>query len=200
MKRLRFAFGFSIVVLGLAPFANAAPACSLRSKTPANARVFAKASGQSDWLEYHSLSALPDLSLDGGMSAQFLQQKKRTPSVTVIQPGENFWLYTRYCFDDQGQLATLSFELRTLLGWGLRSGGSAGAGSLSSSPAEFFDMRTGKTISRPAGVSSAPTNVRPTIYMRVSELPFAPLLFGAPENPHPTKQRAPSRRTALASR
>jgi len=154
--------------------------------------------GHSDWQEYHSLSDLPDLSLDSGVSAQFLQHKKGSPSVTIIQPGEDFWLYTRYCFDEEGQLAAMSFELRTSLGWGLRREGTAGGSSFSASPAEFFDTKTGKTVSRPMGVGSVPNGIRPQVYMKLGELPFAPLLSGAPGNVHP-KRPGPARRTALAS-
>lgn len=76
MKSIRLplallAFVLSVLAIGFSPIAIAAPVCSLKVKAPTKARTFAKTSNQSDWQEYQSLDAIPELSPADGMSAQF---------------------------------------------------------------------------------------------------------------------------------
>jgi hypothetical protein len=165
--------------LGLAHFAMAAPACNVKVKIPAKARIFARVNGQGEWREYQTMSDVPQLDLDSGMSAQFWQPKKHSPSVYVVEPGEDFWVYTRYCFSGDGKLENVSFEIRTPLGWGHRSAGSVTGTAFQPSSSQFFSTRSGKTIAKPNGVGDIPRDVKPTLYLKVSELPFAGLLSPA---------------------
>jgi hypothetical protein len=176
MKPKKFPLALCFLFLGFSCVATAAPVCSVKDKLPASARVFAKTNGDSTWSEYRSLAEVPQVVLDSGMTAQFVQHKKSNPSVTMVAPGEDFWLYTRYCYDDAGQLAGLSFELRTSLGWGYRTDGEVAGGTFAASSQEFFRTKDGKAIEKPVGVSGAPSNLKPTLYASVGDLPFAPLL------------------------
>jgi hypothetical protein len=179
MKPEQFALVLSVVVLGCAPVAIAAPACGVQVKIPAKARIFAKTNDQAGWREYRSIADVPQLDLDNGMSARFWQPRKGSPSVYLVEPGEDFWVYTRYCFSSDGKLQDVSFEIRTPLGWGHRSEGSISGTAFQPISSEFFSTRNGKPISKPAGVSDVPRNIKPTLYFKVSELPFAGLLSPA---------------------
>ena len=176
MKTKRIPLAVSVLVIGLAPMAIAASTCNVKDKVPAAARIFANTSGHGAWHEYRSVDEIPQLALDSGITAQVLQRKKSIPSVTVVEPGEDFWLYTRYCYNDDGQLDGVTLELRTSLGWGHRVEGTVSGDEFYASKSEFFSTKNGKPISKPFGVADAPAGLKPTLYMNVSELPFASLL------------------------
>jgi hypothetical protein len=158
------------------PIAMAAPGCSVHAKMAAAGRVFARANEHSSWQEYQSMQDVPELNLNGGLAAQFVQHKKESPSVRIVKPGQNYWTFTSYCYGNDGQLAGVSFEARTELGWGYRMEGTAFLGGFSDNTHEFFRTKDGKPIARPAGVSEAPAGLQPTLYLTVEQLPFAALL------------------------
>jgi len=143
---------------------------------PAGSRTFAKISNQSDWQEYQSLDAVPELSSASGMSAQFLRPRHGTQSVSLVEPGQDFEIETKYCFDEVGELESLSFEIRTALGWGHRVEGTVTGGVFNQSSSEFFRLQDGKTISQPDWVGGVPRALEPQLYSSVSKLPFAGLL------------------------
>jgi hypothetical protein len=181
MKTIRFsivllALVLSVVTIGYSPVAIAAPACSLKVQMPANARTFAQTDHQSDWQEYQSLYSVPALSPASGVSAQFWQHKRGTPLVTMVEPGQDFQIETKYCFDEAGQLKTVGFEIRTALGWGYRAEGTATGGVFNASSSQFFRLKDGKTTRQPDFVEGVPPALKPKLYLRVSELPFAGLL------------------------
>lgn len=181
MKLIRFsivplAVVLSIVTIGNSPIAAAAPACSLKIQMPANSRTFAKTNNQSDWQEYRSFESVPALRPGGGMSGQFWQHKHRTPSATMVEPGQDFQIETKYCFDEAGQLEAVGFEIRTALGWGYRAQGTATGGVFNVSSAQFFRLKDGKTTPQPDFVGGVPEALKPKLYLSVSELPFAGLL------------------------
>lgn len=122
------------------------------------------------------MQEVPELNLNGGLAAQFVQHRKDSPSVTIVKPGDHYWTYTRYCYGRDGQLGGVSFEARTELGWGYRMEGTAFLGGFSDNTHEFFRTKDGKPIARPAGVSEAPAGLQPTLYLTVEQLPFASLL------------------------
>jgi hypothetical protein len=165
----------------------AAPACNARTKAPANTRTFAKTSELNGWQEYRNGEGVPELGLDGGMSAQFWQDKSKSRTVYVVQPGQDYWTYTRYCFSADGGLEDVDFEIRTPLGWGSRAEGSVSGDRFEASKLEFFNLKSGKTIARPEGVGDTPAALRPMLYLRVNDLPFAPMLTTATK-PHRPKR------------
>ncbi|MFZ1937786.1 MAG: hypothetical protein WBA18_22390 [Terracidiphilus sp.] len=176
MELKKFPLPLCVFALGLSPVAMKAATCSVKDKVPSSARVFAKADDQSEWREYSNAGQQPDVQLDSGMSAQVVQHKKEIPSVTIVKPGESYWTYTRYCFADDGHLEGVSFEVRTQLGWGYRVDGTASGGGFGANSHEYFRTKDGKTIEKPEGVADAPTGLAPTMYLSVSQLPFAGLL------------------------
>src|ERR1700733_3516264 len=141
MKTKRIPLAVSLLVIGLAPMAVAASTCNVKDKVPATARIFARTSGYGAWHEYRSLDQIPQLKLDSGTTAQVLQRKKGIPSVTIVEPGEDFWLYTRYCYDDEGQLDGVTIELRTSLGWGHRVEGTVSGNEFNAVRSEFFSTK-----------------------------------------------------------
>lgn len=185
------------MVISLAQVAMAAPACNVRSKIPDAARTFAKTSDQNVWQEYRSQDVVPDLALDSGMSARFWEEKNKTRSVYFVEPGEDTWTYTRYCFNKEGALESVNFEVRTSLGWGLRAEGSASNKGFDPNTVEFISLKNGKVIPKPAGVTKVPVELKPTVYLNVSELPFASLL-AAPTKDAPKSKSAP-KLSAMAS-
>ncbi|MEI9968317.1 MAG: hypothetical protein WDM87_06710 [Terracidiphilus sp.] len=143
---------------------------------PAGARTFAKINNQSDWQEYQSLDAVPELSLASGMSAQFWRPRHGTQSVTLAEPGQDFEIETKYCFDEVGELESVTFEIRTALGWGHRVDGTVRDGVFKESSSEFFRLKDSKTISQPDWVGGVPRALEPKLYSSVSKLPFAGLM------------------------
>ena len=165
-----------LVTIGFSASAFAAPACSLKVRMPAGARTFAKVNNQSDWQEYRSVDAVPELSFAGGMSAQVWHPKYGKQSVTLVEPGQDFEIETKYCFDEGGELESVSFEIRTALGWGHRVEGTVKGGVFTESSSEFFRLKDGKTISQPDWVGEVPQALEPKLYSSVSKLPFAGLV------------------------
>jgi hypothetical protein len=165
-----------LVTIGTSAIVFAAPACSLKVGMPARARTFAKVNDQSDWQEYRSLDAVPELSFASGKSAQFWRPKHGTQSVTLVEPGQDFEIETKYCFDEVGELESVSFEIRTALGWGHRVEGTVKGGVFSQSSSEFFRLRDGKTTPQPDFVGGVPQALEPKLYSSVNKLPFAVLL------------------------
>lgn len=193
MKTKRFPLALAVFSLGLSPVAIFSATCSVKDKVPSSARMFAKVDDQSAWREYPNAAQMPEVRLDSGLSAQVVQRKKEIPSVTIVTPGESYWTYTRYCYGEGGQLAGVSFEIRTELGWGYRVDGAASGSGFSANSHEFFSTKNEKPIERPLGVADAPAGLEPHLYMTVSELPFAGLL-----KPATTKTNArPGRHVAL---
>jgi hypothetical protein len=184
MKTKAFALALFLLALGFPHAGKAAPACSVKDKVPSSARIFAKAGDDGAWREYPTPGPAPDVGLDSGMTAQFVQHKKESPSVTMVKPGEQYWSYTKYCYGDKGELAGVSLEIRTQLGWGYRVEGTASASGFSASSHEYFSTKNGKTIEKPYGVADAPAGLTPTLYMKVGDLPFAPLLKTAATKTH----------------
>ena len=176
LRKAILALVLSVLAIGFSPIAIAAPVCSLKVKAPAYARTFAKTNNRSDWQEYQSLDAVPELSLANGMSAQFWQHKHGTPSVTIVEPGQGFQIDTRYCFDEAGQLESVSFEIRTALGWGHREEGTVIGGVFNESSSKFFWLKDGETTPQPDWVGGVPRSLQPKLYLSMSELPFAGLL------------------------
>jgi hypothetical protein len=165
-----------LVTIGSSAIAFAAPACSLKVRMPAGARTFAKISNQSNWQEYQSLDAVPELSLASGMSAQFWRPRHGTQSATLVEPGQDFEIETKYCFDEVGELESVSFEIRTALGWGHRVEGTVRGGVFNESSSEFFRLKDGKTTPQPDFVGGIPQALEPKLYSSVGKLPFAGLL------------------------
>ena len=172
----RFALVLSAVVVCAVPIHVTAQECTLQVKAPSTARTFARTTGQSQWKEFRNIGDVPALELDHGMTAQFWEGQDSPRSVTTFEPGQDFSRSARYCFNGGGVLEGMSFEIRTELGWGFRAEGVVLKQGFAARTQEFFDLDTGRPIAKPGGVGTVPIALKPTLYLKVSELPFASLL------------------------
>ncbi len=94
----------------------------------------------------------------------------------MVEPGEDFWIYTRYCFDKGGQLERVGLEVRTAWGWGYRLEGPVMKGVLLANSSGFFSIANDKPISKPASADDIPDALKPRLYLTMNKLPFARLL------------------------
>ena len=170
-------FGFSVILFtGQVVHAG----CNVQAPAPAEARTFAVLNTQGHWKEYKNIEAVPEIDTNGGESAQFWREKDGGSSVYTVDPGEDFWTYTRYCFDSTGQLSQVGFEVRTAWGWGYSLEGPVVEAVFLPKSTRFFSTENGKPIPRPDGASDVPNALRPVLYLRLTKLPFAQLLSGSP--------------------
>ena len=189
MKSARLTLLFVSSVISLARVAAAVTACDVNATVPERARVFANPSETERWQEYRSTQDIPDSDSDGGLSAQFWKDETGAPSAYFVESGEDFWIYTRYCFTQSGRLERIGFEVRTAWGWGYRLRGSVVGSSLRRDSSEFFDTKDEKPIPKPAGVADIPDALKPELYLTTGRLPFASLLE---RDPNLEQKKAPS--------
>ncbi len=156
--------------------AFAAPPCDVNADVLQDTRTFAKTDNQTPWREFRSIQDLPDLSTDGGASAQYWREKDGSPSAFVDESNEDFSIHTRYCFNNAGQLQSVGLQVRTAWGWGYRQAASVVRGQLQVDSSEFFSTTNGKPIPRPDGADDIPAALKPVLYLTTSKLPFAALL------------------------
>jgi hypothetical protein len=140
-------------------------------------RVFADPDGKGDWKEYRTLQEVPQLANDSGEYAGLIAGNDGQVLIITQFPGEDFTAYTDYCFDKEGQVVQVRFELRTAWGWGYRNEGTIVKGNLSPRTSEFFDTKTENPIPKPGeDGDEILASVKPHIYLRKSQLPFSKLL------------------------
>jgi hypothetical protein len=180
MNAARTSLALAVLTIGFSPTAVAAPACSANVTVPATARIFAKVSDESAWIEYGRFEQVPELKLESGMYALYWKPSKKSHSVYIVEPAVGFYLQTRYCFDGNGQLEGVDFEIGTNLGWGHRVEGSVASGKFDAGKGEFFRTMDGKAIKKPFEQGKIPHALKPTLYLTMNDLPFASLL-GIPQ-------------------
>jgi hypothetical protein len=156
---------------------NDAPPCDVNAKVPTS-RTFAKTNDDDRWREYSSIKDVPELDLNAGMSAQFWREGNGDSSVYMVQPGDDLWTFTRYCFDKGDRLARVGHEVRTAWGWGYRLEGSIVGTTLHANSSLFFSTKNGKPISKPETANDITDALKPVLYLRIREFPFANLLSG----------------------
>ncbi len=149
--------------------------CGANEAVPAQ-RVFAQIHGTAPWREYKSITAVPELELDDGTTAQVWAGTEHTQVVRLVEPGQDFWTYTEYCFDSEGTITRIRFEVRTAWGWGYRTELPVVNRVPAKSKQTFFDTKTGQPISRPNDADNIRDTLRPTIVQTTKDLPFASLL------------------------
>jgi hypothetical protein len=136
---------------------------------------FADPDGNGKWKEYESLAKV-QVNDNGGMSALVWVGANGKILVGTDEPGEDFGIYTDYCFDPKGRLIQLRLEVRTAWGWAYQEEGPVSRGTLKPATSKFIGTETGARIDRPAGAEDIPRALRPKLYRRKSELPFFKLL------------------------
>lgn len=176
MKLQRFAIICCTLMLSVVPGALAAPLCDVKAAAPQDARSFARIDDHGTWREFPTTQDIPDLETDSEDTAQFWRSANGQPSVYIVESGEDFSIYTHYCFGNSGNLERLGFEVRTGWGWGYRLSGSVSRGQLHVNSSGFFSTDDERAIAKPEGASDIPEALRPTLYLTTSKLPFARLL------------------------
>jgi hypothetical protein len=129
-----------------------------------------------------SIEDVPALDPNGGISAQLWTGTGGTSFVRTIEPGEDFWIYTEYCFTKGGQLSRVGFELRTAWGWAYRLESPIENGTTHDASSGFFSTQTEKSITRPEQADDVSQALRPTLYPQASQLPFSKLLDTFPKS------------------
>jgi hypothetical protein len=149
--------------------------CGVDPEQPAS-RIFADPDGKHGWREYRNVKDVPELELGMGQFARLWTETHGMALVRLEEPGDDFGVYTDYCFDKDGQLVALKFSLRTAWGWGYREEGPVTNGELTPQMSEFFDTSSEAPIKRPEQADDIPDALKPSLYVRKSRLPFAKLL------------------------
>lgn len=157
------------------PQSVSAKQCGVNMAEPAN-RVFAKVTDGQPWRGYKQIEDVPTLDLGSGMSAQLWKGRNGNLLVRTVEPGEDFWAYTEYCFSKGGQLEDVTYELRTAWGWAFRIEGPIKHGSLDAKSKGFFSTETEKPMARPSGADDIPEALKPRLYLKANELPFSGLI------------------------
>ena len=138
-------------------------------------QFFADPDGKNSWREYQSVDVMPQLNNDGGTLAILWGGRNGDVLIRTEEPGEDFVIYTDYCFDSNERLIQLRFELRTAWGWGYRKEGPVLHGTLAPKISEFFDTITEMPIAKPEQAADIPQALKPKLYPRKSQLPFSKL-------------------------
>jgi hypothetical protein len=152
--------------------------CGVNFAKPAQ-RVFADPTGKGKWTEYRDERDTADINLDEGEVARTWAGMGGGTLVRIESQGEDFSIYTDYCFDKRGALARARFEVRTAWGWGFREEGPVKGGKIAAERNEFFDIQTNSNIAKPESANDIPEALKPQLYLEMVKLPFAKLLMPA---------------------
>jgi hypothetical protein len=154
---------------------STAQRCGVDSEQSAT-RIFANSDGKHGWHEYRNVKEVPELVLGFGQFAKFWTGTHGMVLIRLEEPGEDFAAYSDYCFDKDGHLVALKFELRTAWGWGYREEGAVTNDELTPQISEFFDTKNGAPVKRPEQADDIPDALKPRLYVHKSRLPFAKFL------------------------
>jgi hypothetical protein len=174
----------AVVAVFVAPSVCAAQAekdvtaerCGVDFNKPAQ-RVFADATGKGPWTEFRDIRNLPDVNLDdGGAVVRLWPGSDGNVLVFVEEPGEDFEIRSEYCFDKDGVLSQMRFQVRTAWGWGFREEGAVKDRAVVAETKEFFDTEKNTSIAKPEAANDIPEVLKPKVYAKTSDLPFAKLL------------------------
>ncbi|HTW78729.1 MAG TPA: hypothetical protein VME23_04190 [Terracidiphilus sp.] len=163
-----------ILTATVVPAAASAP-CDMNPAGPAQ-RVFAQEDSKHAWAEFRNIESVPSLDLESGISAEVWNEADVAILVRTVQPGEDFWIYTEYCFAENGPLVYCDLEVRTAWGWGYHTGGPIADGRFHSANERFFDTKKNQSIPKPHDADDISDSLRPTIYADTGRLPFWELI------------------------
>lgn len=148
--------------------------CGVDADQPAQ-RTFADAEGKNTWREYKTPKDVPQMQ-SSGYFAQSWTASSGNVFIRMEEPNEDWFTYTDYCFNKIGRLIALRFEVRTAWGWGHRESGPIVKGAFKPRTSDFFNTGNEVTIARPEQAEDFVVELKPHIYIRKSQLPFAKLL------------------------
>jgi hypothetical protein len=140
-------------------------------------RIFANPGGKG-WHEYGSLKQLRQMS---GHNGEQMMAVKTSASgqhfVRTVEYGDDSARFQGDCYDGNGQLRSLHYEMRTGRGWGYEDVRSFdGRGKLLRHATRFFDTRTQNKIDRPSEAKDMPNVLRPAVRNQFESLPIAGIL------------------------
>ncbi len=155
--------------------ASAVPPCDV-NPTGAAQRVFAQIDEKHSWREFAKVESVPSLDLEGGISGEVWNEANSIMLVRTAKPGEDFWIYTKYCFAQDGSLVYCELEVRTAWGWGYHAGGPVTDGRFHAVAENFFETEKNQSILKPQSAGDISDSLKPTIYPVAQQLPFWKLL------------------------
>ena len=154
--------------------------------------MFAKVGYNDAWREYRSIEDVSDLDLDGGISAQLWEGKGGGLFIRTVEPGEDSWTYTEYCFTKSGKLGSVGFELRTARGWAFRLEAPVENGAIHEASSGFFSTETKQPVLKPEQADDFSDALKPTLYLQVKQLPFSKLLAAPSKSGKPPHRNSAS--------
>jgi hypothetical protein len=149
--------------------------CGVDQAQPAQ-RLFADPEGKHLWQEYRSAKDAPEVQLGFGQFARFWAGPNGKALIRLEEPHEDSYAYTDSCFSKTGHLLSLRFEVRSVQGWGLREERNIVNGTLRPRTLEFFNTEDERPVTKPEDADDVRDAVRPPVYARKSQWPFAKLL------------------------
>jgi len=149
--------------------------CQVDLERPAK-QVFARIDDGHSWRTYKTLGDVPELSLDSGVSVEAWTGQTGRLLIRTVEPGEDFWRYTEYCFDKEGRLDRVSLEVRTAWGWAFRTWGQVKGTVLHAESSAYFGTKSNTRIPKPEGADDISAALKPRLYPETTKLPFFKLL------------------------
>ncbi len=98
---------------------------------------------------FPKIESVPSLDLEGGISAEVWLEADDATLVRTVEPGHDFWTYTKYCFAQNGALVYCDLEVRTAWGWGYHSEGPVANGRFHSAGERFLETKKDQSIPKP---------------------------------------------------
>jgi hypothetical protein len=139
--------------------------------------VFAQVDEKHAWREFSKIERVPSLDLEGGVSAEvWLEFADAKMVVRTVHPGEDFWIYTSYCYAENGPLVYCDLVVRTAWGWGYHTEGPVSDGRFQPANERFFETKKNQSIAKPQDADDISDSLKPTIYAIKERLPFWQLL------------------------
>jgi hypothetical protein len=139
-------------------------------------RIFANPDGKS-WSEYRRVKQVPPL--DGNDGEKMIAIKSSSTGrhfVRFVEYGEDSATYQADCYDQDGALSTMQYDLRTAWGWGYEDVRTFARGKVLHRSTRFFNIRTNQDIERPAQADDVPDFLKPKIYKKFGAIPIAGVL------------------------
>ena len=131
------------------------------------------------WESFANVKAIPK---DAGKEMAQYWRGEQGGLVQMAMRDGQFTRYHEYCFDGEGRLTRLTYEIRARSdGWGYATTGTVNeAGHMTPASSRFFGLRTNLTIPRPPESMDVGWLLHPKIYKRLDKLPFAKLMTTTP--------------------
>ncbi len=137
-------------------------------------RLFANP-GVKTWNEYPTAGQIPRFA---GSQGEMVIAVKSSSSgrhfVRTVEFGQDNVRYQANCYDPDGGLISVHYEMRTAWGWGYEDKRTfSSATKMSNRSTRFFDLKNNQEIKRPGQAGDVPDFMKPSIYNNFASLPIA---------------------------